>query len=245
MPKLNTEFIRRAERITSFNIETTEFETLCYKREIQTLIKKHFFPDFNLRTTLKKINRVELNKRIQELKTIDNEMMKKLHQYNLKGVGPGEVTLFFLVDLVHLGGGSSAGVDIVCGDEQYEVKAANITQERTAINFKLGGTVALADMMTELNDLRSYYGLEGTRTEIKGSVIKELRSKYNYDFNPIEEKFQEVASEYFSKHDVIFINNNVQNKTRVGMIESIKRVKKDDIKIERLTSGTIKPMVKL
>jgi len=244
MAKVDTDYIRRAERITSFNIETKDFETLCYKREIQTLIQKHFFPNFNLRTLLKKVDKARLNEKIEILRQHDPELFTKLHHYNLKGVGPGEVTLFFLVNDVYLGGGSSSGADIICKDLSYEIKAVHVSKEGLAHNFKLGGTVSLSNIMVELYDLVSYYKLDGSETEIKKSTVNILRDNYYDDFRPIEEKFADAAHEYFRNHEVIFINNSL-SKQKVGRIEAIKRVHRDDIFIERLTNGTVKPMIKL
>ena len=44
-----------------------------------------------------------------------------IYKYNIKGVGPGEVMLYFLLNNGHLGGGSSAGVDIVDAAGSFEV----------------------------------------------------------------------------------------------------------------------------
>ena len=46
--KLNMEFLNKAEKITQFNIPASDFTNLTYKKEIQYLFKKHFFPSFNL-----------------------------------------------------------------------------------------------------------------------------------------------------------------------------------------------------
>jgi hypothetical protein len=61
-------------------------------------------------------------------------------------------------------------------------------------------------------------------------------------FAAAEDKFATAAANYFKGHKVIFINNSPSN---LGKIEAIKEVKKSDVIIERVTSGTIKPKVKL
>ena len=50
---LNTEFLKRAQKVTSFNLQTKDFESLQYKAEIQHLFHMHFFPDFDLDNTIK------------------------------------------------------------------------------------------------------------------------------------------------------------------------------------------------
>lgn len=243
MSELDTEFIRRAERITSFNLETKDFETLCYKREIQALITKHFFPNFDLRKTIDNIDIDKLNKLIDNLRSENIEMLGRLLQYNLKGAGPGEVLLFYLVNKAYLGGGSSAGVDIVVVDEKcYEMKAVQVSQQRIANDFRLGGTVPLYDIMQNLNSLRSKHKLDGSDTEIKKSVIETLRENHYSDFKYVEEQFKEVAHRYFDGHEVIFVNNS-KTPSKFGKIEAVKKVTFDDILIERVSSGTIKPAV--
>jgi len=246
--ELDLEFLRKAERVTSFNIVTKDFESLSYKKEIQHLFNKHFFPKFDLSNTVNRIEKNELNKLITELKTEDSRMFSKLHNYNLKGVGPGEATLFFLVNNAHLGGGSSAGVDLIVGSEKFEVKAVQVTRldgSPVAYDFKLGGTVRLDDITQRLVKLLNFHKMAGSRTEIKKSTINILRNDEDkqIDFASIEDSYRKRAYEYFKNHKVIFINNSKTAKQ--GNIEAIKNIKEKDIMIERVTSGTIKPMVVL
>jgi hypothetical protein len=240
MASLNLDFIKKAERVTSFNIRTSDFQTLDYKKELQHLFNKHFFPNFDVSKTIKTVDQNQLNKLILELKR-DSDMFPKLHNYNLKGVGPGEATLFFLINTAYLGGGSSAGVDLISGSKNYEIKAATISPTRIASNFKLGGTVPLASIMTDINSLRESLKLGGTKTEISGTIIKMMKSKSPDKFALIEHNYATVAYEYFKLHEVIFINNT--SGSNLGKIEAIKKVSKDDILIERVTSGTVKPRI--
>lgn len=245
MTKLDEEFLRRAERITSFNIDTKDFETLCYKKEIQSLFKKHFFPKFDLNTTLNSIELNGLNRLIEELKKENTDMFHNLYSYNLRGTGPGEVMLYFLLNDAYLGGGSSSGADIIISkNKKYEVKCASISQDGFAMNFKLGGTVSLYEIMQELVDLASTYGLSSSKTEIPKSVVDKLRIEYPYDFDTIENKFRAATASYFSDHEVIFLNHNT-SVTKRGRVEKIMKVKSEFVYIERLTSGTIKPKVRL
>ena len=244
--ELDLDFLRKAERVTSFNIVTKDFESLAHKKEIQHLFNKHFFPGFDLSKTINRVDKNALNKLIAELKAEDSRMFSKLHGYNLKGVGPGEATLFFLIDNAYLGGGSSAGVDLVVGSGKYEVKAVQTTKTidgTLAYDFKLGGTVRLDDITKRLVRLLEFRKIEGSKTEIKKSTIDKLRNddESSADFFSIEESYRKRAAEYFKNHEVIFINNSKTGK--MGNIEAVKKIKHTDILIERVTSGTIKPMV--
>ena len=241
---LDFNFINRAQKVTSFNLTTSDFTSLAHKREIQYLFNSHFFPKFDIDKALNSINMQSFNSLISKLRAESPEMLSKLHNYNLKGVGPGEATIFFLVNNAYLGGGSSAGVDVFVGSSKYEVKAVKLTQDRIAIDFKLGGTVPLSDVMIKLNAIRENLKLSGSKTEISGSLIAAIKQGAPVEFAKIEEDFADLAyNNYFKNHDIIFINN--QPGAKLGNIEAIKRVAAKDVMIERVTSGTIKPKVKL
>ena len=242
---MDMDFIKRAERVTSFNIATKDFQSLSYKKEIQHLFNKHFFPGFDLNKTVDTIDMMKINGLIGELKREQGgQMFAKLHSYNLKGVGPGEATLFFLCNKAQLGGGSSAGVDILVGNDKYEVKAVKVSPNRVASDFKLGGTVPLSDILVKLNALREKTGVGGTKTEMSGSIMSAMQTKDAFAYKEIEQQFAEIAyNNYFKNHEIIFINNAPG--VRLGYIEAIKQVEKKDIMLERVTSGTVKPKVKL
>lgn len=237
---MDKDFIKRATRITSFNLKPSDFTDLRYKKEIQHLFHTYFFPKFDVNQTLDSVDQSRLNTLINKLKAEDRDMFSKLHNYNLKGVGPGEATLYFLLNYAHLGGGSSAGVDLVDRSGKYEVKAVKVSGG-VASDFKLGGTVPLSEIMTDLNNLRERLKLAGSKTEISGRLTDEMRTKAPKEFKLIEERYAKLAYEYFKGHKVIFINNG----NNLGYIEAIKEVKERDITIERVTSGTVKPRVKL
>ena len=58
---MDLDFIKRAEKVTSFNLTTKDFQSLSYKKEIQHLFNKHFFPEFDLNKTVDKINMSSIN----------------------------------------------------------------------------------------------------------------------------------------------------------------------------------------
>ena len=239
---MDLEFVRRAERVTSFNLNANDFTTLKFKKEIQHLFHKHFFPNFDLSKTGRGINMNAINRLIDTLRSENREMLGKLHAYPLKGVGPGEATIFFLVDDAHLGGGSSAGLDIVTSTKGYEVKAVSVGRDGYATNFKLGGTFQIADLVKRAQDLKAAAGL-GSGSEVNGGNIEDIKKKFPLEWAKLEEDFAERAYQnYFKNHEIIFIYNTGP---KLGNIAAVKQVKKSDIVFERVTSGTIKPKVKL
>lgn len=234
-------FIKRATNITSFNLVTKDFETTKYKEEIQHIFKMHFFPNFDLADTVDSVNVQKLNSNIQKLKNENFELFKKMHSYNLKGIGPGEVTLFFLINNAHLGGGSSGGVDLVVGSKKYEVKAVDVSPPGYASNFKLGGTFDLSDVIAGLLDLKRRVGAGGEG--VNKAALEAIRRKYPEELNVLLKKFVDRSYDnYFKDHEIIFIQNSTRN---IGNILSVKKVKKEDISLDRVTSGVAKPLVRL
>tara|TARA_Y100000114_G_scaffold116115_1_gene110368 strand:+ start:194 stop:1000 length:807 start_codon:yes stop_codon:yes gene_type:complete len=250
---LNTEFLKRAQKVTSFNLQTKDFESLQYKAEIQHLFNMHFFPDFDLDNTIKGDIKMDVaNKLIKQLKSEDKTNFNKLHYYNLKGVGPGEATLYFLCDKAMLGGGASAGVDIIIAGKKYEVKAANYSKNTgTLTGFKLGGTVPLGDMVTKAVEMKNMMGLKTQgkgQNEVNTSQIDAIRKKFPADWKKIEIQYGRAAAKYFGNTPVIFINNNGSGGRLTadgGEIVTIKKVGFNDIQIHTITQGTIKPRVKV
>jgi hypothetical protein len=244
MADLNMEFINNALKISSFNLSAVEFTRLDHKKEIQYLFNMHFFPRFDITKTVNDINISRLNALIAMLKSENAAMFKKLHNYNLKGIGPGEVTLYFLINNARLGGGASAGIDLIAGAANYEVKAVNVSPDRIAYGFKLGGTFSLDEIKMDLNKLRVKSNSGGSASEISANKLKDMQQKYPAEFNAIEAKFAKLSYDnYFKKHDVIFINNT--KTAKVGNIEAVKRIMPNEIFIHEVTSGTIKPKVNI
>ena len=236
MINLDVNFILRAEQRTSFNFVPQDFTNLNYKREIQFLFNKHFFPLFELSETLNGLDLERLNKLIRRLKALHPDMFNHLHNYNLKGIGPGELTLYLLLNNGYLGGGTT-GTDLFHLAEGFEVKAVDVSPLGTVNNFKLGSNVPMSDIMQDIANL----GLTDTPTEIKKSLLDFVRS--DPAFVAINSRYAEAAYyHYFSKHPVIFIRNST---SLVGEIIAIKEVKPSDISIERVSNGTVKPVVRL
>lgn len=252
---LDAEFLKRAQKVTSFNLSSKDFISLKYKKEIQHLFRTHLFPSFDLNSTISGQPTVnKLNKLIKELKSISAKDFKYLHNYNLKGVGPSEATLFFLLDKAHLGGGSSAGVDIIVDGKDYEVKAGNLPGEfggKEIIGFKLGGTVPLANMVKsalEIRDSDPKIAAKGKeKTGVNGAQIKaimadrKLAARWKRE---VETPYAKAASKYLGKNPIIFMVNTTP-KAKSGEVAAIIKPKLSDISIDVVTQGTIKPRVKI
>ena len=240
--ELNLDFILGAEKVTSFNFNARDFNSLRYKKEVRFLIRKHFFPQFDMGQTISDVTVLNLNTAIRSLKAHDMNKFRILFKYPLMGSGPGEVLLYFLIDDGYLGGGSSAGVDIITPREKFEVKSVMVSPEGYVYDFKLGATFSLTDIIRDITSLKKKLGEAGS--EVNNTTIEKIKKKYPDEWSKIEKKYQTLAYEkYFKQHTVIFMTNNPT--TKLGDVVAIKRVWKDDISIDRVTSGTIKPRVKI
>jgi hypothetical protein len=250
--QLDTDFMRRAAKVTSFNLTSADFNTTKFKREIQSLYQQYIFKTFDPENTLSTLNINDYNKLVKMLKADDKMQYEKLHNLPLRGIGPGEAALFLLTKWPngHLGGGSSAGVDFVMGSKKYEVKAVKWKSKTTkdyVADFKLGGNIpGMTQLESEIQRAFYEYGYTSTQgaPEIKGSLFQKFEKEYPKQYAAFENKYRNLAKNYFADHEVIFIQTET-NQPDFGEILAIKRVKPEDIKMERYTSRTIKPLVKI
>jgi hypothetical protein len=253
LSKLDGEFLQRAQRVTSFNLRGDDFTSLKYKAEIQHLFGVHFFQGFDLNTTIKGQPKArELNTLIKKLKSINARNFKALHEYNLKGVGPSEATLFFLLDDGHLGGGSSKGVDLVIGSSNYEVKAGDYSAPRGETkkffkNFKLGGTVPLDRIVSRAFKLRdTNREIKAMATEKNGVSSSQIKAILADPIlgpqwkSQVEAPYIKLAYKYLSENPLICMINTTPAAMK-GECLFIGKPKLSQVHLDVVTQGTIKP----
>jgi len=252
---LDAEFLRRAQKVTSFNLTSKDFTTLKYKKEIQHLIRTHFFPKFDLSKTISgKPTKKELNVLIKSLKRENISKFNALHNYPVSAIGPGEITLFFLLDDAHLGGGSSAAADIKIGSIDYEVKAGNFNEKQNAYkDFKLGGTVPMDRMVNAAFALRKIVDpnlkmgkrgkaeKNGVNGQQQAAIMKDRKLAAKWK-SQVEIPYRKVASSYLNKNPLILLINNTP-KPLVGEVYHVGKVKPNKIFVDVITQGTIKPKI--
>lgn len=207
------------------------------------------FPSFSPDKALRTITVSGYNNLVKLLKNDDASQYEKLHNLPLRGVGPGEAVMYLLTEKGHLGGGSSAGVDLVNGGDRYEVKAAkwkSKTSKDSVSDFKLGGGLSgMTKIETDLQELAYDLGLKPRgAAEISGKIFAEMKEKAPNKYNEIESRYQKLAGQYFGSHDTIFLQTE-RNQSDFGEILAIKKVRPSDITMERFTSKSIKPIVKI
>lgn len=245
----------RAAKLSGFNLLPSDLTSLRYKAEIQALYRSHIFRQFNPEDCVKSlrseadVNRY--NKLVRALKKEDFTQYTKLHNLPMSGIGPAEVVLFLLTTNGHLGGGSSAGVDLVMGSDKFEVKAVKWKSKAKrdyVSDFRLGGNIPgmtqlEADMQLAFFDM-GITPSKGT-VEISGSKFKEMQKQDPDTYDQFQDRYRDLAYKYYFKsRKVIFIITD-KTDTKFGEIVAFKEVKRDDIEMERYTSRSIKPLVKV
>lgn len=243
MADLDMEFISRAMKVTSFNLVSKDFESLKHKKEIQHLFNLNFFPNADMSKMLDRVDQKKMNAVIATLRKENSSNFESLYRYNIKGVGPGEVMLYFILNNGHLGGGSSAGLDLVVGSKGYEVKAVDYSPQGYVNNFKVGGTFSMADIMRGVQDLKKAAGL-GSGSEVNGGHLAAIEKQFPEEIKRYYDQYADVTyKNYFKNHEIIFLSNKKGGGYQLGDVIAVMQVKKEQIRFERITSGTIKPRV--
>jgi hypothetical protein len=245
LKKLDFGFIKNAEHAKSFSLEARDFQSTKYKNEIQFIIGTQWFKNFDLTKTISStsLNASKINTLIKQLKNTNSRNFDNLFKYNLSGLGNGEVLLYFLLDKASLGGGSSSGLDIVIGNEGYEMKAVNISADGYAYGFFTGRTLNVSAITERLATCvkDEFEGkIPASTQEIRKSAIGTLRENKNKTFLKIENDYRDlVYNNYFSKHKTIFFDNKTGEIAFMGIVD------KPQIFIETVTQSQIKPMIKI
>jgi len=242
-------FIKRATNFKTFNFIERDFTSTTFKEEIRQLFDTYYFglkkddPVRDYRTDSLTFENIQ--KIIKNLRDNNEEKYLNLFEYGEDlGFGSGEVALYYMVNSAKLGGKGSAGKDVFCNNGEFEVKAAVVYKKIYASNFKVGGTFSLNDIIDRLDSLRAKLQLAGNKSAINTSVLETMKEKAKKEYEDIENAYAKLLYDnYFGSHKVVFFNNS-DNKEK-GNILAIKKVKKEEIKINVLTSNTIKPLVLL
>jgi hypothetical protein len=260
---LDLDYINKCSVSNAFKIDTKDLQSLTFKSEIRFLICRKYFPELQTSDIfLPKITTAkELNKSLSTIASLNPGAMLDLLQLNAgSGLGPGEALLYFLLDNVTIGGGSSAGVDVIDGGTKYELKAVKLRKSDMMLtDFKLGGTVDISGIQKRLMDLKKAMletlpkVKEGEKTGINKDHIKAfqnpkvkkvIKERGLTNYEDLEKEFQELAyNEYFKTHPIIFMGSKGANKSEFGRIFAIMDVQKKDIRMHQVTSSTIKPGV--
>ena len=260
---LDLDYINKCSVSNAFKIDTKDLQSLTFKTEIRFLITRKYFPELQTSDIfLPKITTAkELNKSLSTIASLNPGAILDLLQLNAgSGLGPGEALLYFLLDGVTIGGGSSAGVDVIDGGTKYELKAVKLRKNDMMLtDFKLGGTVDISGIQKGLMDLKKAMletlpkVKEGEKTGINNDHIeafqnskvkKVIKERGLTNYEDLEKEFQELAyNEYFKAHPIIFMGSKDANRSEFGRIFAIMDVQKKDIRIHQVTSSTIKPGV--
>jgi hypothetical protein len=224
-------------------IPESDYTSITYKKQIREIFNENYFFEFS--DYLKTLDSPQqINQRIEKLKKINiqgyNNLFAKVYS-----LGPGERVLYYLVDSAVLGGGSSAGVDItVNGSNQYEIKSADITADnKFAYGFEVSRSLDVFSIIDSVYALCQQNNISSSRTEIKTSSINALKLKMPKEYAIIERKFAILLGSNYFKNELIILNNNKSK--NYGLVEFIGKVNTDNITIERITRGVVRPKIKI
>ena len=240
-------FLKNATKLVTFNLKTSDFETLDNKAEIQHLFRSRYFPNFDwkkhtIRGNIDKYGK-NLKKSIDALRK--QPMFDQLMNYNLPGVGPAEVMIYILCDKAKLGGGGSAAKDIIIGKTGYEVKASGITG-KFATGFRLGGTINQTQIMADAEKIHKAAGIKGEPTEINKENIKAIKVLHATEWkNRVEIPFAKAATRYYNYNPLVLVIKKTANKRKAGDILHFGAVTLENVELEVITQGKGKPKIRI
>lgn len=263
MDGLDLEFINQKSVSNAFTLRAKDLESITFKNEIRFLIARRYFPGLDISgITMESVTTAAaMNKALNTLYKLNPKGYTELLEREISGLGPGELILFFLLDNATVGGGNSAGVDIIDNGTPYEVKAVNKTGDGKLVNFKLGGTVNISDVQSKILKLKAVLLkfdpsiAEGEKTGINNDHMKGFESdefiehcknmKIKDSFKDLNDYFQKIAyNGYFKNHPIIFMGSKSASRADKGRVYDIVQVTKKMVGIHKVTNGTIKPYVK-
>lgn len=252
MPNLDLNAItKRLTRVTGINLMPVDVRTNAYKELIQSLYKQHFFASFDPSMALSdfRVSKTNCNQLIDLLKKDNLEQFKKIHNMPMSGIGPGEVTLFLITKTGKLGGTSTAGYDLALNSgKKYEVKGViwkTVKSKSYVSDIRLGSNISgMTHLESDIQKAFHQYGYTSTPStpEIRGELFQRFERDYPKEYGEFEKRYQELAIDYFGEKDVIFIQHS-QTQPDFGKVIAIKQVKAKDIKMERYTNKSIKPLI--
>ena len=240
-------FLKNATKLVTFNLKTSDFETLDNKAEIQHLFRSRYFPNFDwkkytIRGNIDKYGK-NLKKSIDALRK--QPMFDQLMNYNLPGVGPAEVMIYILCDKAKLGGGGSAAKDIIIGKTGYEVKASGITG-KFATGFRLGGTIDQTTIMNDAKKIHKDAKVKGKPTEINKGDIKTIKLLHATEWkNRVEIPFAKAATGYFNYNPLILVLQKAAKGRKAGDILHFGAVEQKNVELDVITQGKGKPKIRI
>lgn len=243
---LNFEFLKRAEKVTSFNLTEKDFQSSTYQREIRYLYTKNFFPNFDQNLFVQTPTKDGLNAAITAMRRESSVNFASIHNFRPGGTGPAEVLLYFLIDGAQLGGAASRGMDLFAAGKGYELKSVHVSTDGFIKDFKLGGTANLSGIINETIKLKREADPKATNKpgEINKTQQAKIARLFPNEWTSIQRKFRKEAADYFGQTNVIFTRSK-SNKSQMGNVLGIGTVPERAIEIDMFTSGTIKPLIRV
>ena len=255
---LNEDFLRKAMERTSFNLDTKDFQSLEYKKEIVHLYCQDVFPNFECQkftfkaTNFESSDLTKFNTAIDQLKIANNSGFKKVFKDSiggaLQGFGPGEVISYIIVRNLHLAGSRESG-DLRIGSKQFESKGAIYNMKNGGYqDFVLGGTLETTKIKKDIARLAKTLNFNVTERVVQPTVIQALKEKRLEKFEEILNEYRKIAIDgYFKEHPILLFNNKPtdNNYGRIAKKVSINNMidAKKMLNIYRIKNDSIEPLI--
>lgn len=208
-------------------------EGLKYKQAIQELYCENYFQNIQPEDLLNDVTKNGLNNLIDKMK-MSHQYFDVVFNYKPNGIGPGEVMLYFLINNSYLGGFKTG--DLVVGNTTYEVKTPNVVARggmNVATDVRLASIKNLDSVYYKLLTLQKRYNL----STLEKSQIDMIKQKEPENFKAIEAEFKDKVEEYFSNKVAIFLNGKASQR---GRVEAVKKVKANEVTLNRITAREFK-----
>lgn len=235
-----------------FSFQTSDFNltNLKYKDTIRSIFFDNWFPKIDKKGAIvDKVSMASLNRSIQLYKKANPQKFDLLYNYDLRGLGPGEVLLYLIVNDSHLGGGSSAASDLIIGSSTYEIKSSKRNVGGGFYHdFRFGKTIDDDAIKGELLALGKKSNLinqnitNSSSLAIPGTKMKEIADKNKEEFEDIEKRYCSIVKKYLGNTSLVVFD---RNDGLIKFSEKGNSFKENDVGIYRIATGTIEPLIRV
>lgn len=246
------------QQASRFSFLTNDFSqaNLKYKDAIRSIFVSTWFkklpflelsaksPPWSVDYT--KINITNLNRSINVFKDADLTKFNLLYDYTLKGLGPGEVLLYLIINDSFLGGGSSAATDLIVKNLNFEIKSGKREGSGFYHDFRFGGTINDQEIKNELlslgqaNNLISKNVTAGSSLAIPHALMKKIESLNKEEYLKIEKKYCNIVKNYFNQTSIVIFDRNSKE---IKILKQGNTINEGDVGIYRIANGIIEPKV--
>ena len=230
--KLDNSFLAKARRVTSFNLNTADFQSTDHKTEIQylyatSILNKNKGTYFKDTIDSNDIDIAQTNDIINAMKKSSNfeAVYRESIGINASAFGPGELMFYLIYDKVTLAGATMSG-DIQGLKSPYELKSADYDISRKSyknINFGTDVKAGFDDVAKDLVSLAKDLNVKNIeRTKMNRGALQILEDTETKRFE--KEKSTATVIPTFAAGD--FLKRLNENRYRI-ILDKFAKVAKE------------------